>query len=220
MVRDGIYYALAFFLAGFAVQYLAGPWFALPLYLVGMFCAYFFRDPERPIPAGSVAISPADGKVVAVMPEADGHHRISIFLNIFDVHVNRAPISGTIVDVTYSKGLFLVASRGEASAQNEQNTITIQGDGTRVVFSQIAGLIARRIVCTKKPGDYVSAGERIGLIKFGSRVDVIVGPEWIVTVSPGMRVSAGSSILARRRGEVEPLAALEMKMDNGVLCPT
>ncbi len=220
MVRDGIYYALAFFLAGLAVTFLAGPWLALPLYLVGLFCAYFFRDPERPIPVGAVAISPADGKVVAVLPQPDGHHQISIFLNIFDVHVNRAPISGTVVDVTYSKGLFLVASRGEASAQNEQNSITIQGDGTRVVFRQIAGLIARRIVCTTKPGDYVSAGQRIGLIKFGSRVDVIVGPEWIVAVSPGVRVSAGSSILARRKGVPEPVDAMALKVEDGVLCPT
>ena len=118
MVRDGIYYAAAFLAAGLLVAWLAGPWYALPLYLLGLFCAYFFRDPERPIPVGDVAVSPADGKVVAVVGEPDARTRISIFLNIFDVHVNRAPISGTIVDVTYSKGRFLVASREAASVDN------------------------------------------------------------------------------------------------------
>ena len=220
MVRDGIYYALAFLVAGLAVAWLAGPWYALPLYLLGLFCAYFFRDPDRPIPVGDVAVSPADGKVVAVAAEPDGQTRISIFLNIFDVHVNRAPISGTIVDVTYSKGLFLVASRELASVQNEQNTITIQGEGTRVVFKQIAGLIARRIVCTKKVGDYVSLGQRVGLIKFGSRCDVIVGPEWVIEVKPGMRVSAGSSVLARRKGVPQPVKALQVPLEDGLLCPT
>lgn len=220
MVRDGIYYAVAFLVAGLVVAWLAGPWYALPMYLLGLFCAYFFRDPDRPIPVGDVAVSPADGKVVAVVEESGTQTRISIFLNIFDVHVNRAPISGTIVDVTYSKGSFLVASRELASVQNEQNTVTIQGEGTRVVFKQIAGLIARRIVCTKKPGDYVSLGERIGLIKFGSRVDVIVGPEWVIEVKPGVRVSAGSSILARRKGVPQPVKSTQAALEDGVLCPT
>jgi phosphatidylserine decarboxylase len=220
MVRDGIYYAVAFLVAGLAVAWLAGPWYALPMYVLGLFCAYFFRDPERPIPVGDVAVSPADGKVVAIVEEPDAQTRISIFLNIFDVHVNRAPISGTIVDVTYSKGSFLVASREAASVQNEQNTVTIQGEGTRVVFKQIAGLIARRIVCTKKAGDYVSLGERIGLIKFGSRVDVIVGPEWVIEVKPGARVSAGSSILARRKGVPQPVKTQQAALEDGVLCPT
>src|SRR6185312_5362387 len=211
MVRDGIYYAVAFTAAGALVSWLVTPWTAMPLFLVGAFCAWFFRDPERPIPVGPVAVSPADGRVVAVVSEQDRQTRISIFLNIFDVHVNRAPISGVVTDVTYKRGQFLVASREIASAENEQNIVTIRaGDGTRVVFKQIAGLIARRIVCTKNVGDTVQCGERVGLIKFGSRVDVIVGPEWRVEVSPGARVSAGSSILARRAGDVVlplPLAA-------------
>src|SRR5579884_2273523 len=144
MVRDGIFYALAFTAAGVLVSWLAGGWVALPLFLVGAFCAWFFRDPERPIPAGPVAVSPADGRVVAVVPEADRTTRISIFLNIFDVHVNRSPISGVIEDVSYRPGKFLVASREVASAENEQNVVTLRaGDGTKVVFSQIAGLIAR-----------------------------------------------------------------------------
>src|ERR1700736_6041477 len=110
MVRDGIYYALAFTAAGAFVTYLAGAWYGLALYLVGAFCAYFFRDPERMTPAGDIAVSPADGKVVAVVAESGRQTRVSIFLNIFDVHVNRMPFSGVIADVRYSKGKFLVAS--------------------------------------------------------------------------------------------------------------
>jgi phosphatidylserine decarboxylase len=218
MVRDGIYYGLAFTAAGALVMWLAGPWTALPLFFIGAFCAYFFRDPERPIPVGPVALSPADGRVVRVVAEGERHTRISIFLNVFDVHVNRAPISGVITDIEYRKGKFLVASGEIASAENEQNILTIRADdGTKVVFKQIAGLIARRIVCTKKVGDVVQAGERIGLIKFGSRVDVIFGPEWYVEVSPGTRVSAGTSVLARRLGEIELSRELAAAMQEAVL---
>jgi phosphatidylserine decarboxylase len=198
MVIDWIYYALALSAGGAAVWYLSRPAFGVPLFLLASFCLYFFRDPERVIPDGPVAVSPADGKIVAIRTDDPASARISIFLNIFDVHVNRTPISGRVTDVRYHKGEFLVASREEASSQNEQNTITVEGDGTRVVFKQIAGLIARRIVCDKKAGDIVTAGERIGLIKFGSRVDVEFGPEWEILVKPGMRVSAGSSVIARR----------------------
>jgi phosphatidylserine decarboxylase len=167
--------------------------------IVALFCLYFFRDPNRSIPSGPVAVSPADGKVVALKAESAGITRISIFLNIFDVHVNRTPISGKITGVSYHKGQFLVASKEEASSQNEQNTVTVEGDGTRIVFKQIAGLIARRIVFNKKVGDTVAAGERVGMIKFGSRVDVELGPEWEILVKPGMRVAGGSSVIARRR---------------------
>jgi phosphatidylserine decarboxylase len=127
-----------------------------------------------------------------------------------------------ITDITYQRGLFLVASREVASAQNEQNVITVRAeDGTKVVFKQIAGLIARRIVCTKQVGDFVQAGERIGLIKFGSRVDVIFGPEWRVEVAPGERVSAGSSVLARRAGEiVRPTMKLAAGIEEAALCRT
>lgn len=198
MVRDGIYYGGSLGAAAALVWYLAGPWFAAPLMILAAFCLYFFRDPERAVPAGPVAVSPADGKVVAVVRESPSANRISIFLNIFDVHVNRTPIGGVIRDVQYRKGCFKVASKEECSQENEQNVVTVEGDGTRVVFKQIAGLIARRIVFNKRPGDRVAPGERIGLIKFGSRVDVIFGPEWELLVSPGMRVWAGSTVLARR----------------------
>ena len=199
MVRDGIYYALALTAGAAVVAYVTRPLYALPLLVVALFCLYFFRDPDRGIPTGRVAVSPADGKVVAVKLESAGTTRISIFLNIFDVHVNRTPISGRITGVDYHKGQFLVASKEEASSQNEQNTITVEGDGTRVTFKQIAGLIARRIVFNKKVGDTVAAGDRIGMIKFGSRVDIELGPEWEILVKPGMRVSGGSSVIARRR---------------------
>ena len=195
----GIYYALALLCGAALITYLTSWPFAIPFYILAAFCLYFFRDPEREIPQGPVAVSPADGKVVAVKPDPAGVSRISIFLNIFDVHVNRAPIAGRITDIKYQTGKFLVASKEEASHSNEQNTITVAGTGTCVVFKQIAGLIARRIICYKKSGDQVSAGERIGLIKFGSRVDVFLGPEWEVAVTEGQRVSAGSSVIARRR---------------------
>ena len=198
IVVDGIYYALGLTAGGLAVSYLANPWFGFPLYLLAAFCLYFFRDPERLIPVGPVAVSPADGKVVAVKQETPTQMRVSIFLNIFDVHVNRAPIGGAIAEVRYTKGRFHVASREESSGENEQNVVSVRGEGTCVVFKQIAGLVARRIVFTKKAGDLVAKGERVGLIKFGSRVDVLFGPEWEIVVQTGMRVSAGSSIIARR----------------------
>jgi phosphatidylserine decarboxylase len=198
MVIDGIYYALALSAGGAAVWYLSRPAFGIPMFLLAAFCLYFFRDPERAIPSGPVAVSPADGKVVAILTDASAGTRISIFLNIFDVHVNRAPIAGQITKVEYTKGQFLVASREIASSQNERNTVTIAAEGTSVRFAQIAGLIARRIVFYKQPGDQVAKGERIGLIKFGSRVDVFLGPEWEILVKTGRHVSGGSSILARR----------------------
>jgi phosphatidylserine decarboxylase len=198
IVSTGIYYALALSAAGALVGWLAGPWWSVPMALLALFCLYFFRDPDREIPSGPVAVSPADGKVVALQPEG-GLNRLSIFLNVFDVHVNRTPIGGAIEKVLYQPGKFLVASREECSRDNEQNIVSVSGDGTTVVFKQIAGLIARRIVFDKKPGDHVAIGERIGLIKFGSRCDVLFGQEWEITVRPGQRVAAGSSVIARRR---------------------
>lgn len=221
MVRDGIYYLLAFAAGGVLVSWLVGPKTSIPLFAIGLFCAWFFRDPERLLPVGPVALSPADGRVVGVVKEDDGHTRISIFLNIFDVHVNRSPISGIITDRTYKPGRFLVASRELASAENEQNIVTIRAeDGTKVVYKQIAGLIARRIICTKNVGDFVQAGERVGMIKFGSRVDVIFGPEWRVEVAPGARVRAGSSVLARRADGVVIKPALAAKIEEPALCQT
>jgi phosphatidylserine decarboxylase len=200
IVLDGIYYALTLAGAGAVAWWLASPWLSAPLWILAGFCLYFFRDPERAIPDGPVAVSPADGKVVAVKPEGPGCNRISIFLSVFDVHVNRAPIAGTISSVKYCEGRFLVASKEACSTQNEQNVVTVEGNGSTVIFKQIAGLIARRIVFNKQPGDHVATGERVGLIKFGSRMDVLLGPEWEIVVRPGMHVAAGSSVIARRIG--------------------
>ena len=201
MVVYGIYYALGMLAGAAVITWLASWPFAVPFYILAAFCLYFFRDPERQIPPGPVAVSPADGKVVAIRPDDAGGSRISIFLNIFDVHVNRTPVAGTVTGVDYKKGQFLVASQEQASHSNEQNTITVEGQlqsqPTRVVFKQIAGLIARRIICYVKPGDVLQAGQRVGLIKFGSRVDVFFGPEWAVAVRIGERVAGGSSVIAR-----------------------
>jgi phosphatidylserine decarboxylase len=199
MVVDGIYYGAALGAAGGVVWWLTGVPYAIPLFVVALFCLYFFRDPERQAPAGPVAVSPADGKVVAIRAESPTLTRISVFLNIFDVHVTRSPVAGRIKEVLYKKGRFLAANREEASTQNEQNLVVMEADGAEVAFRQIAGLIARRVVFYKKPGDAVETGERVGLIKFGSRVDVLLGPEWDIQVRPGVRVRAGSSILARRK---------------------
>ncbi|HEY1757010.1 MAG TPA: phosphatidylserine decarboxylase [Bryobacteraceae bacterium] len=201
MVIYGYYYAGGLLLGGALVTYLIGwPW-AIPFYILAVFCLNFFRDPERKAPPGPVAVSPADGKVVAVVPGPGGASRVSIFLNVFDVHVNRSPIPGKIKCINYKKGEFLVASKEAASQANEQNVLTVAGTvgglQTQVTFKQIAGLIARRIICYKRVGDIVETGERVGLIKFGSRVDVMFGPEWTVTVKPGDRVAAGSSVIAR-----------------------
>ena len=220
MVRDGILYALGFSVAGVVASWLAGPWAAVPLLLLAAFCAWFFRDPDRLTPAGPVAVSPADGKVMSVVNE-DGRRRISIFLNVFDVHVNRSPVSGIIVDAEYRRGKFLVASREQASMENEQTIVTVgMKDGTVVVFKQIAGLIARRIVFDKKAGDFIQAGDRIGLMKFGSRMDVILGPEWCIDISPGMRVVGGVSILAHRAGEIVIPVASAAALKEPALCQT
>lgn len=200
IVIDGILYAIGAVCGGLLTAWLTGaPLLAVPFFVFAIFCLYFFRDPDRQIPAGPVVVSPADGKVMAVKPEGAGLTRISIFLNVFDVHVNRSPVAGTITDVRYQKGQFLVASREIASTDNEQNIVTVQTpDGVQVIFKQIAGLIARRIVFKKQAGEPVTAGERIGLMKFGSRMDVLLGPEWAIRVRAGERVVAGSSILAER----------------------
>src|SRR5579864_5788515 len=149
VVVYGVYYAAPLVLTGLLLSWFIAPYYVLPFPLLAAFCLYFFRDPERTAPAGPVAVAPADGKVVAIVPDGAGANRVSIFLNIFDVHVNRTPIGGKIACVKYQKGKFLVASKEAASHSNEQNIITVDGDGSRVMFKQIAGLIARRIVCYK-----------------------------------------------------------------------
>lgn len=199
IVRDGIYYACGLTLVGLLLSNLFVPWLGIPFYVLAVFCLYFFRDPERLIPSADVMVAPADGKVVSIRQIAPDQTRISIFLNVFNVHVNRSPVPGTIMSVDYRRGSFKVASLEEASAQNEQNVFTVETDGAKVVFSQIAGLIARRIICYKVSGDKLERGERIGLIKFGSRMDVFFGPEWSLATQTGQKVQAGVSVLAQRK---------------------
>lgn len=199
MVRDGIYYGLAALALAFLLGWFWPPLAVLPL-LLGAFVMWFFRDPERQIPSTPGAIvSPGDGKVTFAGPvEMNGQrvNRISIFLNVFNVHVNRSPWPGVIRHVEYRKGKFVNALGESSSEQNEQNISTVEGDGQSVTFKQIAGLIARRIVFTKRVGDTVARGERIGLIKFGSRCDVIFDINAMVQVKPGDKVKGGSTILA------------------------
>ncbi|MSO20236.1 MAG: phosphatidylserine decarboxylase [Acidobacteria bacterium] len=203
MVRDGIYYAIALLgLSGFAV-YWGGWMWGVPEWLLTAFVLNFFRDPERPIPPGNGVVSPADGKVVDVrqFDSPTGRRwKISIFLNVFDVHVNRAPVAGRITEQVYRRGKFLVASVPEASTENEQNAITIDASDTapqgHVVMKQIAGLVARRIVPYKKVGDTVARGERIGLIKFGSRVDLELPASYKLLIKVGDRVRAAASLIA------------------------
>lgn len=200
MVRDGYYYGVGFTAAGIAVGILASWWWAIPLFVLALFCLNFFRDPDRTAPPDdNIAVSPADGKVLTVKPIESNQRRIVIFLNVFDVHVNRAPIAGEIITAEYRRGKFLVASVPEASLENEMQVIQMRdARGGLVTFKLIAGLIARRIIFYKKLGDKLAMGERLALIKFGSRVDIEFGPEWDIVVQPGDRVRGGESILARR----------------------
>src|SRR5215471_20899995 len=186
MVRDGYYYGLAALVVALLLGWLTIPALAVIPLLLGAFFLWFFRDPERQVPrtAGAI-VSPADGKVIDVSTVESGGEsctRISIFLNVFNVHVNRSPIAGVITDITYQRGRFGNAMGAISAEENEQNIVTVRGQAGLVIFKQIAGLLARRIVFTKKVGDTVAAGERVGLIKFGSRVDVELGPEWEILV--------------------------------------
>ena len=200
MVLDGILYAAALTLLGAGAAALGGIAWAVPAWALAAFVLYFFRDPERVIPAGPGIVSPADGRIVELRQmEVEGEPRwkISIFLSVFDVHVNRAPISGTICKQTYRPGRFRIASRPEASVENEQNTVTIAGENENVIFKQIAGAVARRIVFRKRVGERIERGERVGLIKFGSRVDLFIPLDFSPQVALGDRVRAGSSWIAR-----------------------
>jgi len=205
IAREGWPYIGGLLVAGVAFFALRLNWPGGLLVALGLFTAFFFRDPEREIPQGAgLVVSPADGKVVQVVPAPGGHPlgpgttQVSIFLSIFDVHINRAPISGTIVSVEYRPGDFLPAFDDKASLRNEQNAVTLRDGETRVMFKQIAGLIARRIVFRKREADTVVRGERVGLIKFGSRVDLFLPRGCELKVKVGDRVAGGRSIIASR----------------------
>jgi phosphatidylserine decarboxylase len=210
MVRDGYYYGFALLAAAALIAWFSNPLWAVPAVLLAAFFLWFFRDPDRVIPNEPGAlVSPADGKITAVMPVTENgvsRLRISIFLNVFDVHVNRSPISGIIRELRYQKGKFGNAMNAASAEQNEQNVVTVEGEGQTVVFKQIAGLLARRIVFNKRVGDHLQRGERVGLIKFGSRVDVFFDGSAAIAVNVGDRVKGGSSVLAHWNVE-RPLAA-------------
>ena len=212
MVRDGYYYALPLAGAAVLVGWLAGVLWAVPILVLAGFFLWFFRDPKRTIPAAAGAVvSPADGKVTdigSVVIDGERRTRISIFLNVFDVHVNRAPVAGTIRDVRYQCGKFVNAMNSSCADQNEQNVVTIDAGGRTVIFKQIAGLLARRIVFTKKVGDHVERGERVGLIKFGSRVDVLLDSSALLQIRIGDRTKGGASVLAYLRMESAPVTAV------------
>ncbi len=206
MVRDGYKFAipplvLGLVALGFGWRWSAAVIIGAILVLLGAFVVYFFRDPERRIPGDPAAIvSPADGRVMEVVEEElDGRpgRRISIFLAIWNVHVNRAPSSGRIERMNYRRGKFYAAMRSRASAENEQNVIFLATERGEIMFKQIAGWVARRVVCWKRPAETVRIGERFGLIRFGSRMDLWL-PEGVeILVAPGQHVAGGSSIVAR-----------------------
>jgi phosphatidylserine decarboxylase len=209
MVRDGIYYGLALLLVAALVGWLTIPALVVIPVLLAAFFLWFFRDPERRIPAIQGAIvSPADGKVTdisVVQVNGQARTRISIFLSVFNVHVNRSPVSGVIEEVRYQKGKFGNAMGAASAEMNEQNIVTVHSDAGVVVFKQIAGLLARRIVFTKKVGDRLERGERVGLIKFGSRTDVIFPANAEMKVRVGENVKGGSIVLAIAQPLTEPI---------------
>ena len=192
MVRDGYFYALPLIAAAVLLGWLTRPAWAIIPCLLALFFLWFFRDPERTIPqeAGAV-VSPGDGKVTDISTVTQGSDkltRLSIFLNVFNVHVNRSPIAGVIREVRYQRGQYLNAMNQDSAELNEQNIVTVEGDGQTVVFKQIAGLLARRIVFYPKVGDRLERGQRVGLIKFGSRVDVLLDASAHINVKIGDHV--------------------------------
>jgi phosphatidylserine decarboxylase len=203
LAREGIPYvvvplALAVILIGL------GFWpLSLLFVVLAAFMAFFFRDPRRHPPDDpNVVVAPADGRVTRVMPAEDGEPSatvVSIFLSPFDVHINRAPIAGEITSVSYTRGKFLMATKESASLVNEQNALTIRGEKITVVCKQIAGILARRIVCWKQAGERVALGERFGLIKFSSRTDILLPASVEVLVAEGARVQGGTTIIGRIR---------------------
>jgi phosphatidylserine decarboxylase len=201
MVRDGYIYGLSLLAVAIVLAWATGNWaWSIAPVLLAAFFLWFFRDPPRTVPTGEgLIVSPGDGLVtetVNIATPAGPRQRISIFLSVFDVHVNRSPIGGTLTHVRYQKGEYLNAMNPASADRNEQNAVTIHGQGIEVTFKQIAGLLARRIVFKFTEGHSVERGQRVGLIKFGSRVDVLLPIEAVLQVKVGQRVKGGSSVLA------------------------
>jgi phosphatidylserine decarboxylase len=200
IVREGIPFILVPLVVSIATAVL-GLWYVSLFFLiVAAFMAYFFRDPKRiPPDDPKLVVAPADGRVTrvkTVASEAGSPTVVSIFLSPLDVHINRSPIAGTITESVYTRGKFLMATNEMASLVNEQNALTIKGEIT-VVCKQIAGILARRVVCWKKPGDTLALGERFGMIKFSSRTDLVLPPNVQVTITEGARVRGGTTVIGR-----------------------
>ena len=213
MVRDGYIYGLSLLAVAGLLVWATGSWaWSIAPVLLAAFFLWFFRDPRRTVPAGpGLIVSPGDGLVtetVTIATPQGSRQRISIFLSVFDVHVNRSPIGGVIKAVQYRKGQYLNAMNPDSAEHNERNVVTVRGQSgaagetggggetLEVTFKQIAGLLARRIVFNLREGDSVERGQRVGLIKFGSRVDVLLPAEAALRVKVGQRVKGGSSVLA------------------------
>jgi phosphatidylserine decarboxylase len=206
LAPEGWPFVLPAAVAGILLLIPGWPWAAAGLLFLVFagFCTVFFRDPERRVPSGpGLVVSPADGRVLHAGPASPLHEApegltqtVSIFMGLLDVHVNRAPASGRIESVSHRPGRFLAAWREEASRGNERNDVLMAGGEGRIAFRQVAGLVARRIVFRRSPGESVDRGERVGMIRFGSRVDVFLPPGWSVRVAPGQRVRAGETVLA------------------------
>ncbi|MFK7966149.1 MAG: phosphatidylserine decarboxylase [Burkholderiaceae bacterium] len=203
LAREGWPFIAAAFLVAIAATFVLGFWFALVFWVIAWFVTQFFRDPPRNIPAEAGAVlSPADGRIIKVERATDPYQqceslKISVFMNVFNVHSNRIPIDGKVVSVDYKAGAFVNADLDKASEQNERNALVLErSDGVRLTCVQVAGLIARRILCYVSPGDSVSRGSRFGFIRFGSRVDVYLPLGAEPAVSIGDKVSASSTVLA------------------------
>jgi phosphatidylserine decarboxylase len=218
MVKEGYYFGLPLLVLGGAAYLAQWTIAAVVFVCLAIFVFSFFRDPERVIPAEPGAIvSPGDGRVVVVTDEEDAGRpgkRISIFLAVWNVHVNRAPAAGVITKMEYRPGKFLAAMRERASMENERNVFTLSTDAGEMVFKQIAGLIARRVVSWKKEGERVARGERIGLVRFGSRVDVWLPKDAEILVRVGENVKGGSSVLARWPAKTSSLNVVEQESSD------
>ena len=201
LAKDGFIFILPLLIIT-VLMFLISFYWATAIFGLGfLFVTWFFRDPERRIPnEPNVIVSPADGKITEIVTENEPINgklckRVTIFLSVFNVHVNRVPIGGTIEDIRYNPGKFLAAFNPKASMDNEQNIILINNGRTHIFVKQIAGLIARRIVCWPKKGDHYESGQRYGLIRFGSRVDILLPENTKLSITCGDKVSGGKSII-------------------------
>lgn len=205
IVQEGFPFLLIFALAGLAFA-VGGLWWAsIPCFLLTLYTAFFFRNPERLAPVGAnLVVSPADGRVIFVGAARESEflnedmQKISVFMSLFDVHVNRVPIDGTVRNMKYRKGRFMAAFEDRAAEENERNAMLIEtGSGQKIVLVQIAGLVARRIVCYPAIGAFLMKGQRLGLIRFGSRCDIYFPKDAELDVKVGDRLLGGESVLGR-----------------------